>query len=230
MIKIYPGFWLQALLSAISPLGVLGYYYYFRIRLAAAKKRKLSKKSNLLLLNLIVGIPTAWMWIIMPFLKQPRFLGLVGAIQGEKEVSTIGLITSSLGVCMAFFSFIFLIMAEIANMKVTQKNYSSPEILLKTGSYGIIRHPIITITFFFILGLCLVTGTYYTTIFIPVYFIICHFTGLIEEKYALEPKFSEELREYKKNTPKYFTWWLTLLLVLGIIAVIANYLYVEVRL
>jgi protein-S-isoprenylcysteine O-methyltransferase Ste14 len=223
MFKIYPGFWTQIILMSISLTGLILYYFAFRI----GSKRK--AEDTFVTPNLLyyMGSLTCIIWLIMPFLKQPRFPGFIEVIQGG-SVSIIGLITSIFGLCITISFFIWDILSTKVNFKVTKNNYFAPKKLLTNGIYSIVRHPMIISDFFLHFGLCLCTGAYYTTMLLPVYFILNHCFVRIQEKYSLEPIFLEKYEEYKKTTPGYFTWWLMLVLILGVAAVVANFARVRI--
>lgn len=224
MFEIYPGLLTQIILIAISPLGIISYYFAFRI--ASVDKTNRLLKLNNILYNM--GLSTNIILTVMIFVKQPRFLGFIDAIQGE-SISVVGIITSIFGLCIAICFIILEIIVFRINFNLTKSNYFAPQTLLTNGMYNSIRNPMCISGFFINLGLCLCTGAYYTFIVSPVYFILNNVYTIIEEKFVLEPKFSEEFREYKKNTPRYFNWWLMLLFILCVLAVIVNYLYVDIQ-
>lgn len=237
MFKIYPGFWTQIILMSVSTIGLIGYYFSFRLGRASVIANSSQIKRKILKFLYHGGASTFLIWIIMIFLSQPRFHGLIDAIRG-REVSTVGLIISTYGLLIFVFFGIWNFLATRENSKVTLNSklslsnydYLAPNKLLTTGYYRIVRHPMVICTFFNMLGLSLLMGAYYTTMFLPVYFILNDALNWIQEKYVLEVEFPTEYKEYKKKTPRILNWWLTLLLILGGIAITANFTLVDFEL
>jgi protein-S-isoprenylcysteine O-methyltransferase Ste14 len=219
---------MQLAIALFGFSGVIAYYFYFRKRIDDTRRGNPPQNSNMAMLNVLVGIPTAWIWFVMPLLPQPRFAGIVSWIRGKEPVHAMGVLNSAIGIVMILFSAYYLAVVEKANLQVTQKNYTAPEKLLTTGIYGVVRHPIVTFTTFLLLGICMLSGAYYSTLFIPVFFSICYCTSLIEEKYALQVLFPIEFSSYRKSTPAYFNGWLAGLLMLAIILFGLNYFFVNV--
>lgn len=231
MIKIYPGFWTQIIMMLISIIGLIGYYFSFRLGKVYERKNGSQAIRNFLKLLYIGGASTCYIWIIMSFLKQPRFPGIVDIIL-RREVSIIGLFTSSYGLLILLFFSAWVFWATRINWRVTLSNYDylSPKKLLTTGHYGIVRHPMVICTFFNVFGISLLLGAYYTLMFMPVYFILNDALNWIQEKYVLEVEFPDEYEQYKKTTSRILTWWLTVILIVGVIAVFANFACVRVKL
>ena len=192
--QIYPGFWTQIIFLGISVVGPIVCVFAYR---RMAKLKEGSSFAIPKFLYLVVGSLTTFVWYVMTFCHQPRFPGLIEAVKGQ-AVSEIGMVTSIFGLCMFIIFFIGGIKSVLLIRKVVNKTFLFPDKLLTTGIYGIVRHPMSIADFIAHAGICLCTGAYYTTMLLPVYFVLNDSFTWIGEYYALKPKFPTQLEDYKK--------------------------------
>ncbi|MCG8341687.1 MAG: hypothetical protein MI684_02515 [Chlorobiales bacterium] len=221
------GLWLQLVMLGLTFLGILHYRWYFGARMRAREKGGKVEKTNLITLNLFSGSNTI-IWFIMPFLPQPRFMGLWHVVVYGDSVSWIGLCTSIVGVGIVLFSALWFIRVQTENLKVTKEDYTAPNELLTQGGYKKIRHPITVTGGLLVMGFCLATGSYYTTILFPVWLVQLHILVLIEEKYALGPRFGDAFLKYKKSIPRYVSALSVSMFFSGLSAMIADFLFVNI--
>lgn len=221
------GLWLQLVMLGLTFLGILHYRRYFGSRMRTREKGGNVEKTNLVTLNLLSNSTTI-IWFVMPFLPQPRFMGLWHVAVYGDSVSWIGLCTSIVGVAIILFSALWFMRVQTENLRVTKEDYTAPIELLTQGEYGKIRHPITVTGGLLVMGLCLAAGSCYTTMLFPVWLAQLHILVLIEEKYALGPRFGDAFLKYKQSIPRYVSALSVSMFLSGLSAMIADFLFVSI--
>ena len=125
--------------------------------------------------------------ISLPLIDQPRISGIV--------------ILPILGIILFLFGITLIIMASRELMKTkwaTMRPPGTPEKLIKTGPYNVIRHPANVGFVSIFVGWSLAWGAIYCLCFAPILIIGLVIESFWEER-NLERVFGNEYREYKKK-------------------------------
>ena len=162
-----------------------------------------------------ISLLTSVIWYVMPFLQQPRSPSL---LEGIQQASAVGLAVGLAGTAMALFYGFQALRTVRSNLTATgagMRDFLTPSTLLTEGPYGRIRHPMFLGDFLTHLGVCLATGALFTTPLLPLYFAISAGFNLAEERWVLQPRFSQAFHEYRAAVPFAVTPRTALLLALG---------------
>lgn len=130
-------------------------------------------------------------WIVIPFLSQPRFVGLANTIM---QVS--GTLLILLGVGLYVLALKVLLPAFRG-----QFSEFTPELLVTSGPYQFVRHPIYLAALIIFLGLYIQRCASLSILFLPFCYLIFRLVAAYEEIWILEPKFSDHYRDYKAEVP-----------------------------
>ncbi|TAJ12672.1 hypothetical protein DMA11_11760 [Marinilabiliaceae bacterium JC017] len=179
--------------------------------------------SRMIYLNLVLGLPLTWGWCLSPFLPQPRLHGILSILQHQSAFTFASYFSVLIGFAILLYAMIVQGNVQKSNLTQTSADYARPKQLIIEGEYQKLRHPIIILTLFMILGLSLITGALYSLITLPFYFLICHYTAVYEEKYALRPLFGQTFENYRKKVPAYFTPFTISVFIILFTASILNY-------
>ena len=186
-------FWIQVGCAISGFPATLLYLAYFRYR-EKLRRKNLPPKNMIFYLHLL-GIPTGHIWVVMPWLPQPR----LGIAEGVSTMFTSGsreMIAGGIGVLLAFVGGYYCFRFVKANFAVTLEDYAAPKKLLCTGVYAQLRHPGVVAMFFFVSGLAMATGALYTLLMLPLFLPMLWATTYIEESEVLLPLFGDQYREY----------------------------------
>ena len=104
------------------------------------------------------------------------------------------------------FSFVFfLILIYSIFIEIPIKNtfiqQNRNNVLVKTGTYGLVRHPGVLWYVFFLLGLFLMTGSKTLLFALPVWSAVDIIYIILQERFIFIKMFGEEYRKYQKEVP-----------------------------
>jgi protein-S-isoprenylcysteine O-methyltransferase Ste14 len=110
-----------------------------------------------------------------------------------------------LGVLFAFIGVVFWIYAQgvLSKYWSPQLHFQKNHKLITSGPYRVIRHPIYTAMFIWVIGLALFTANMFFVFFALLAIFLLILRVPKEEKMMIE-KFGIEYKEYKKNTGRFF--------------------------
>jgi len=177
----------------VSLVGVLSYYIGYVIAYRSQIKHTFSIAGYFC----FFGASASISWLILPFFPQPRF----GIFSGG-DVSIIGIATQIYGILLFIWFANFTFRAKKSNLSATYDRFFAPKHLITDGKYGIIRHPMLIGDCLAHAGLSLATGSIYTSICFPIYYIIAEIFIEIQERYVLFPHFKADYRSYSKSVPR----------------------------
>ena len=164
--------------------GVIGFIFLFCFDLANLKKKLFFKVATF-----ISGYAILAFSIIMAALRSDK-------IDLPLFLYITGLVFSS----VFFLILIYSIFIEIP-FKSTYIKQSSNTVLIKTGTYGLVRHPGVLWYVFFLSGLFLMTGSKTLLIALPVWSAADIIYVILQEKFIFIEMFGEEYRKYQKEVP-----------------------------
>lgn len=175
---------LQAKIIIISFLGVVA------IIPGPDRKGNLRIKGPLNIIISYLGIVFLIVpWFIVPFLAQPRFVGIA-----EKIMMITGF-----GLCLAGAILCALSLKMILPAFKEQYSEFTPAHLVKEGPYWYVRHPLYLSCLMILSGIYTIFGAAFSIIYIPLCYFLFRLVTIYEEKRILIPKFSTEYITYKKQ-------------------------------
>lgn len=184
--------WIPQLLGAVASVPWLGCYAWAFLRGRTHTDRWTDVLYNLgFLLNLT--------WLVMALLPQPRLPGLF-ALDRLSLASAAPVLLGG-WVFLAYAGTNLRVMAN--NAAAVSRRYARPERLLQTGAYEDVRHPMNIGGWLAFYGLCLVFGSAYTLLLLPVYAALNHGFTILEERLALRRAFGAEYEAYAARVPAY---------------------------
>lgn len=202
-----PWFLVQLACALSGFPGVLLYRAYFRYR-ESLRRRGLPPRNMLTALHLL-GIPTGHVWLVMPWLPQPR-LGTGNAVLGmfaagsARSGQSGALAATLLGLALALYAGVYVVRFMRQNFAVTLADYAAPSTLLRTGIYAELRHPGVVAMFHLVAGLSMASGAIYTLAMLPLFVVMLWTTTLVEEREVLLPRFGEAYRAYACEVSGFF--------------------------
>lgn len=196
-----PWFLVQLACALSGFPGALLYRAYFRYR-ESLRRRGLPPRNMLTALHLL-GIPTGHVWVVMPWLPQPR-LGAGDSPLGMFTAGSGALVTALLGLALALYAGVYVVRFMRQNFAVTLADYAAPSTLLRTGIYAELRHPGVVAMFYLVAGLCVASGAIYTLAMLPLFVGMLWTTTLVEEREVLLPRFGESYRAYAREVSGFF--------------------------
>ena len=131
-------------------------------------------------------------WIALPFLPQPRYVGLIGSI-----LSPLGVLWLLVGLAIYAASLKHLLPAF--REPFTE---FTPSDLVVGGPYRLVRHPIYLSCLLIIAGLYLMRSASLSTLFLPLLWAVLRAVTVYEERRILIPKFGEAYLHYRKDVPR----------------------------
>jgi protein-S-isoprenylcysteine O-methyltransferase Ste14 len=205
-----PWFLVQLACALSGFPGALLYRAYFRYR-ESLRRRGLPPRNMLAALHLL-GIPTGHVWLMMPWLPQPRMgagdsvLGMFAAGSGGSAESAelAALVAALLGLGLALYAGVYVVRFMRQNFAVTLADYAAPSTLLRTGIYAELRHPGVVAMFYLVAGLSVASGAIYTLAMLPLFVVMLWTTTLVEEREVLLPRFGESYRAYAREVSGFF--------------------------
>lgn len=172
--------WEQSILILFSVVGAV----IVRLGLGAGKIRIIANWTGMFTFM----IP----WFVLPFVTQPKIPGMLGIVMT--------------GVGIAFFVFGTALLMK-ASRRIFQVvgavAHAEPSRLLTEGPYGFVRNPIYCGLFFAVLGWSLAWSGVYSTLLMPIFYLLLRMEAKREEK-QLEKKFGETYVTYRKKVPAFF--------------------------
>ncbi len=202
-----PWFLVQLACALSGFPGALLYRAYFRYR-ESLRRRGLPPRNMLTALHLL-GIPTGHVWVVMPWLPQPR-LGAGDSVLGMFAAGPAGSaglaapVAALLGLALALYAGVYVVRFMRQNFAVTLADYAAPSTLLRTGIYAELRHPGVVAMFYLVAGLCVASGAVYTLAMLPLFVVMLWTTTLVEEREVLLPRFGESYRAYAREVSGFF--------------------------
>ncbi|MEG6504842.1 methyltransferase family protein [Nitratidesulfovibrio sp. 1201_IL3209] len=196
-----PWFLVQLACALSGFPGALLYRAYFRYR-ESLRRRGLPPRNMLAALHLL-GIPTGHVWLVMPWLPQPR-LGAGDSLLGMFTASSATLVAALLGLGLALYAGVYVVRFMRQNFAVTLADYAAPSTLLRTGIYAELRHPGVVAMFYLVAGLSVASGAVYTLTMLPLFVVMLWTTTLVEEREVLLPRFGESYRAYAREVSGFF--------------------------
>lgn len=180
--------WQQVLLAGISPLGIcLGWLSGHR------GQRRIRQPLAAVITNdgvFVIVVP----WVIMPLLLQPRITGPARA-----PVFFAGILLLAAFIVLEIWATPFIFPAAKKG-----GDELDPAFLVQKGPYRHMRHPqyVAAVTGF--IGWAFLQGAVYSLLLSPVMVLVFRAEAYLEERYVLEPKFSDEFRKFKREVPAAF--------------------------
>lgn len=198
----------QIIFIIFSIAGLISYYIGYTLAFKYKDEKTFTKAGYFC----FAGGFTSLFWIVMPFLPQPR-IGFIA----EKQLTLPDIFMHLYGLILFVWFIIFTIRATKSNLTATSEFFFSPTRLITDGQYRILRHPMLMGDFFAHLGLSLMLGAIYTTLLIPLYYIINEIFIEIQERKVLRVKFKEEYIMYAKKTPRSWNLNFLMLFILSVL-------------
>lgn len=198
----------QLVFILMSIVGLISYYIGYILAFKYKDEKTFTKAGYFC----FAGGFTSLFWIVMPFLPQPR----VGFLTGE-HITTPDIFMHLYGLILFIWFLTFTIRATKSNLTATSEYFFSPTRLITDGQYRILRHPMLMGDFFAHLGLSLMLGAIYTTLLIPLYYIMNEIFIEIQERKVLRVKFKEEYILYAKRTPRSWNIKFLMLLIFSVL-------------
>jgi protein-S-isoprenylcysteine O-methyltransferase Ste14 len=122
-------------------------------------------------------------------------------IDSEKIlISRVSQIIGFVFSALFFLVIIYSIFIEIP-FKATYIMQNRKNILVKTGTYGLVRHPAVLWYFFFLSGLFFMTGSKTLLFALPVWSAVDVVYILLQERFIFIKMFGDEYRAYQKEVP-----------------------------
>jgi protein-S-isoprenylcysteine O-methyltransferase Ste14 len=177
-------FFLQIKIILISILGI--------IALLPGPNKKGERRIKGALGNVITYLGIAFLfipWFVIPFLPQPRFIGTMRVI-----MIIAGIILFGVAITIELFSLKVLLPAF-------KKEFSefTPSFLVVVGPYKFVRNPMLLAVFIIFFSLYIASGATLSILFLPLIYLVLRLLTTYEEKKILEPRFSSEYINYKRD-------------------------------
>lgn len=188
-------FYVQLACAISGYPGALLYYWYFIYRKALREQGRPPK--NMLFALHLLAVPTGHIWLVMPWLPQPR--AGAGGVFSMFSSSPAHVLAAVLGTAIAIYAGMYVFRFVRENLAVTLNDYSKPQKLLRVGIYAELRHPGVVANFFLVGGLSLATGAVYTLLMLPIFMSMLWITTRIEERVVLLPQFGSEYAAYSRE-------------------------------
>ena len=164
--------------------GVVGFIALFCFDIASLKERLFFKRSAFISGYTILAFSIVMVVISPDKIKLPLTLYITGLVFSA----------------VFFLILIYSIFIEIPYKK-TYIQKSRNNVLVKTGTYGLVRHPGVLCYVFFLSGLFLMTGSKTLLFALPVWSTVDIIYIILQEKFIFIKMFGEEYREYQKEVP-----------------------------
>ncbi|HEB29248.1 MAG TPA: hypothetical protein ENI15_00020 [Spirochaetes bacterium] len=164
--------------------GVLGFIIFFCFDMASLKGNLFIKRAAFIMGH--------------SFLAYSLLMVCIGPekIELSRVYRLTGLVFSS----VFFLIMIYSIFIEIP-FKVTYIGQNRENVLVKTGTYGLVRHPGVLWYIFFLSGLFLMTGSKTLLFALPVWSAVDIIYIVLQERFIFIKMFGEEYREYQQEVP-----------------------------
>ncbi len=171
--------------------GILATIFFVFTSWAVTKSGRQNDKKFRLLIILTGIIFLGGMVFVIPFIDQPRLANIYIRY-------SLGISLSIIGMVIRVYPFLYF-----KKMK-TRSDLIKPSRLVKSGPYGIVRHPQYMGGIVFIVGWFLIWGGIYSIYLIPLLIVSILLQAFIEEKYMLEKEFGKEYEKYKERVGMFF--------------------------
>lgn len=198
----------QIIFIIFSFLGLISYYIGYVLAIKYKDAKTFTKAGYFC----FAGGFTSLFWIVMPFFPQPRIV-----FWTDDNITTSSIVMNMYGLILFIWFLNFTARATKSNLTATSKYFFSPTRLITNGQYRVLRHPMLMGDFFAHLGLSLMLGAIYTTLLIPLYYIINEIFIEIQERKVLRVKFKEEYILYSQNTPRSWNLKFFILFILSVL-------------
>ncbi|ELY4477096.1 hypothetical protein SMZ59_003223 [Salmonella enterica] len=208
LIKLNNEMLYQTIFIILSIVGLISYYIGYVLAIKHKDEKTFTKAGYFC----FVGGFTSLFWIIMPFFPQPRI-----GFWTDNNITTPAIFMHTYGLILFIWFLNFTVRATKSNLTATSKYFFSPTHLITDGQYRVLRHPMLMGDFFAHLGLSLMLGAIYTTLLLPLYYIINETFIEIQERKVLRVKFKEEYILYAKNTPRSWNLKFFILFILSVL-------------
>jgi protein-S-isoprenylcysteine O-methyltransferase Ste14 len=124
----------------------------------------------------------AIIWITMPLLEQPRFIGSL-----RIGLGVAGAVFTATGVMLWVWGGRTLVPST------GWGEDNNPKYLVTEGPYKLMRHPVYVGVVSLMVGWILLTGAVYSFLLCPIFYLLLCFEAYLEEERALRPRFENRV-------------------------------------
>lgn len=154
------------------------------------KKVSLSRFIRVVIIIVIVSLALVVL-ISLPLIDQPRI--------ADNSIVPAGILLIVFGIILNVF-----VARQLTHIKFQMKGLGTPDHLITTGLFSIVRHPSSMGVISIMIGWYLAWGALYCIYFVAPVIVIGIFIENKFEERNLEKKFGDEYRMYKKRVGMYF--------------------------